>query len=155
MAESAKVHGYRFPPTRLLATQYCGIIPDKSRQLSSVRELDSELGERDEEEGRGLAEEDHAHPIKLPPAPQSHTTAHHHTVTNTGLKWSQKLDALKEKLTNEITALERSLYIQQRQLRHTLPGVRTLINATKENTCQTAQVIVASCDFKCCNVETV
>lgn len=50
MAEVSKLPGivHRFPPTKLMETQYCSIVPDKFQRHGSVKELASTLAERGE-----------------------------------------------------------------------------------------------------------
>ncbi len=42
---------FRFPPTRLVDASYGEVVPDKTRQSSSVQELDRHLTQKEEEVG--------------------------------------------------------------------------------------------------------
>ena len=62
------------------------------------------------------------------------------------LPWAQKVDVLKEKLTNQIAALRQSVYIRDCHLKQTLPAIRNLISASKSCLGQCAEVLCANCE---------
>ncbi len=46
-----KTGAFKFPPTRLMSASYSGVVPDKARQRSSVKELDRHLTQSEEQDG--------------------------------------------------------------------------------------------------------
>ena len=62
------------------------------------------------------------------------------------LPWGQKVDVLKERLTNQIAALRQSVYIRDCHLKQTLPAIRNLISASKSCLGQCAEVLCANCE---------
>ena len=89
---------------------------------------------------------DGAFPITLPPTPLHPTPLHISNVCDgvaedQEASWSLKLAKLKSEVTNQIAALQRNLYLQERHLAQAMPGVRDLVNAVQENSGQTAEVL--------------
>lgn len=75
----------------------------------------------------------------LPPEPSNSDCSENSVLTS----WSLKLETLKSELTNQITELQRSLYLQECHLEQATPGVRSLVSAVRESPGQAADVLSA------------
>lgn len=61
---------------------------------------------------------------------------------------SEHAHTLQANLVNQISQLERSIYLQEEALQQSLPGLRTLLSAAKANPAVTAS------DLSCCTLAT-
>ena len=83
-------------------------------------------------------------PAPLPPAPLPSAQSNSDNSDNSELtSWFLKLETLKSNLTNQISELQRSLYLQERHLEQATPEVKTLMRVVRESPGQAADVLSA------------
>ena len=83
-------------------------------------------------------------PAPLPPAPLPSAQSNSDTSDNSELtSWFLKLETLKSDLTNQISELQRSLYLQERHLKQATPEVKSLMRVVRESPGQAADVLSA------------
>lgn len=83
-------------------------------------------------------------PSPLPPAPLPSAQSNSDTSDNSELtSWFLKLETLKSDLTNQISELQRSLYLQERHLKQATPEVKSLMRVVRESPGQAADVLSA------------
>ena len=83
-------------------------------------------------------------PITLPPSPLPSAQSNSDNSDNSELtSWFLKLETLKSNLTNQISELQRSLYLQERHLEQATPEVKTLMRVVRESPGQAADVLSA------------
>lgn len=83
-------------------------------------------------------------PAPLPPTPLPSAQSNSDTSDNSELtSWFLKLETLKSDLTNQISELQRSLYLQERHLKQATPEVKSLMRVVRESPGQAADVLSA------------
>ena len=129
----------KFPPTRTLEPCYDHVIPSRRKRGIEVRKFEKVLSERSTKDGANIGR----YPVTLPlppyhpltPSPPTHTSYSN----NTG--WPGNVEKLKNRLTNQISSLQRSIHLHEQYLDEATPTLTALLSAAKESPSQTARII--------------
>lgn len=113
---ASEVYKSKFPATKQLDACYSDVVPDKGVHHATVQRLEDVLSEN-----------------------KHKFVSHMHAgccacgSCDEGLLLSERIKELHEELTNQITALQRGIHVQENQLNSALPTLHSLITVSRES----------------------
>lgn len=142
---ASEVYKSKFPPTKLLDACYSDIVPDKSVHQANMQLLESALHENSKL--LLLMPTNHL-PHFRKSAGSRFATEAPCTSCNTSTSsfashalLPERINELREELTNQIAALQRSIHLQEERLNNTVPAMQSLISVSRESASVAAFVL--------------